>query len=457
MDPSSAPFTEKKYNNELLLKQLTVLLKSDSLYQIRRFIHDLYPAQTAHLIESLHPEDRKKIWVVIPPDVMGEILVQLHVEVARGLIEITAPKDLIKAVESLESDDFVDLLHVIPEPLYSEVMASIDVQERNRLASALSYDDDTAGGLMSLDVLTIQATQSLDDVLQDLRKRGSMPKATDNLFVVDQLDIFQGILPLSVLLTRDPLAMVSASMDSGIDGIPYQMSAEEVALLFEHRDILSAPVVAENGRLLGRITVDDIVDVIRDQADHSFMSMAGLDEEQDMFSPVMISAKRRAVWLGINLLTAFMASWVIDLFEATLEQIVALAVLMPIVASMGGIAGSQTLTLVIRGLALRQISGINAIQLFKKELSVGIVNGVLWSLVVASIGGIWFHSAGIGLILGGAIIINLICAAFAGASIPLILQKMNIDPALAGGVLLTTVTDVVGFMAFLGLATLFLI
>jgi len=456
MDVSSVPFTAKKYNNRLLLEQITALLKSGSLYQIRRFIHELYPAQTAHLIESLRPEDRKKIWAVIPPDVMGEILVQLHVEVARGLIEITAHHDLIKAIESLESDDLVDLLHVIPEPLYSQVMASIGEQERNRLESALSYDDDTAGGLMSLDVLTVQANQSLAEVLQDLRKRGSMPKATDNLFVVDQLDIFQGVLPLSVLLTRDPLVMVAESMDSSIDGIPCQMSAEEVALLFEHRDMLSAPVVAENGRLLGRITVDDIVDVIRDQADHSFMSMAGLNEEQDMFSPVMISAKRRAVWLGINLVTAFLASWVIGLFEATLEQIVALAVLMPVVASMGGIAGSQTLTLVIRGLALRQISGINAVQLFKKELSVGIVNGVLWSFVVASIGGIWFHSAGIGLILGGAVIINLICAAFAGASIPLILQRMDIDPALAGGVLLTTVTDVIGFMAFLGLATLFL-
>ncbi|MBL6988000.1 MAG: magnesium transporter [Methylobacter sp.] len=409
------------------------------------------------IIESLKPEDRKKIWVVIPPEVMGEILVQLHVEVARGLIEITEQKDLIKAVESLESDDIIDLLHVIPEPLCSKVLESIGVQERKRLESALSYGDDTAGGLMSLDVLTVQASQSLDEVLQDLRKRGSMPKATDNLFVVDQLDLFQGVLPISVLLTHDPLLMVSESMDPSIDGIPYQMSAEEVALLFEHRDMLSAPVVAENGRLLGRITVDDIVDVIRSQTDHSFMSMAGLKEEQDMFSPVIVSAKRRAVWLGINLLTAFLASWVIGLFEATLEQIVALAVLMPIVASMGGIAGSQTLTLVIRGLALRQISRINAVQLFKNELSVGAVNGVLWSFVVASIGGIWFQSVGIGLILGGAVIINLICAAFAGASIPLILQKMNIDPALAGGVLLTTVTDVIGFMAFLGLATLFLL
>ncbi|MFA6163128.1 MAG: magnesium transporter [Methylobacter sp.] len=456
MDASAAPSTAKQDNNELLLKQITGLLENGSLNKVRRFIHDLHPAETAHLIESLQPEDRKKIWAVIPPNVMGEILVGLHVEVASGLIEITDRKDLIKAAESLESDDLVDLLHVIPEPLRSKVMDSISVRKINRLEFALSYGDDTAGGLMSLDVLTVRADESLDEVLRYLRKRGSMPTATDNLIVVDRQKHFQGVLSLTVLLTKDPSSMVSESMDSSIHGIPYHMPAGEVALLFEQRDMLSAPVIAEDGRLLGRITIDDIVDVIRDQADHSFMSMAGLNEEQDMFSPVVTSAKRRAIWLGVNLLTAFLASWVIGLFEATLDQIVALAILMPIVASMGGIAGSQTLTLVIRGLALRQISNSNAEQLFRKELAVGAVNGMLWAVVVAVIAGFWFQSASIGALLGCAMVINLVCAAFAGASIPLSLQKIGIDPALAGGVLLTTVTDVVGFMAFLGLATIFL-
>jgi magnesium transporter len=456
-DISSMSATAKQDNNELLLKRMTELLGSDSENEVRQFIQELYPAEIALLIESLAPEDRKKIWKLIPLNTVGEILVDLHVEVANGLIEITDWQDLTTAVESLESDDLIDLLHTLPEPLLSKVTESIGIQERRRLESALSYDDSTAGGLMSLDVLTVRADVSLDVVLRYLRKRGSMPRATDNLVVVDRNDHFQGVLPLAVLLTKNPHAMVSEVMDFSMSGIPYQMPAGEVALLFEQRDMISAPVVAEDGKVLGRITVDDIVDVIREEADHSLMSMAGLDEEQDIFSPVMTSAKRRAIWLGINLLTAFLASWVIGLFEATLDRIVALAVLMPIVASMGGVAGSQTLTLVIRGLALRQISSINAIRLFRKEIAVGVVNGALWAAIVACIAGIWFQSSSIGLLLGSAMLINLVCAALAGASIPLALQKIGVDPALAGGVLLTTVTDVIGFMAFLGLATLFLV
>jgi len=449
--------TAKQDNNELLLKRMTELLGSGSENEVRQFIQELYPAEIALLIESLAPEDRKKIWKLIPLNTVGEILVDLHVEVANGLIEITDWQDLTTAVESLESDDLIDLLHTLPEPLLSKVTESIGIQEKRRLESALSYDDNTAGGLMSLDVLTVRADVSLDVVLRYLRKRGSMPRATDNLVVVDRNDHFQGVLPLAVLLIKNPHAMVSEVMDFSMSGIPYQMPAGEVALLFEQRDMISAPVVAEDGKVLGRITVDDIVDVIREEADHSLMSMAGLDEEQDIFSPVMTSAKRRAIWLGINLLTAFLASWVIGLFEATLDRIVALAVLMPIVASMGGVAGSQTLTLVIRGLALRQISSINAIRLFRKEIAVGVVNGALWAVIVACIAGIWFQSSSIGLLLGSAMLINLVCAALAGASIPLALQKIGVDPALAGGVLLTTVTDVIGFMAFLGLATLFLV
>ncbi|MBF6648600.1 magnesium transporter [Methylobacter sp. BlB1] len=449
--------TAQQDNNELLLKRMTELLGSGSENEVRQFIQELYPAEIALLIESLAPEDRKVIWKLIPLNTVGEILVDLHVEVANGLIEITDWQDLTTAVESLESDDLIDLLHTLPEPLLSKVTESIGIQEKRRLESALSYDDNTAGGLMSLDVLTVRADVSLDVVLRYLRKRGSMPRATDNLVVVDRNDHFQGVLPLAVLLTKNPHAMVSEVMDFSMSGIPYQMPAGEVALLFEQRDMISAPVVAEDGKVLGRITVDDIVDVIREEADHSLMSMAGLDEEQDIFSPVMTSAKRRAIWLGINLLTAFLASWVIGLFEATLDRIVALAVLMPIVASMGGVAGSQTLTLVIRGLALRQISSINAIRLFRKEIAVGVVNGALWAVIVACIAGIWFQSSSIGLLLGSAMLINLVCAALAGASIPLALQKIGVDPALAGGVLLTTVTDVIGFMAFLGLATLFLV
>ncbi len=452
--PSS---TVNQEHNENLLTQVTEFLDAGSSVEIRNLIHSLYPAETANILESLDVEQREKIWDVIPPSVMGEILIRVRTEVGQGLLKMTDRKDLIKATENLESDDMVDLLHSLPEPLLSEVMESIGVHERNRLESALSYDDHTAGGLMSLDVLTIRPDMTLEVVMRYLNKRGGMPSSTDSLIVVDRSDHLLGVLSLSDLLTNKPSTKVANAMDVRVRGIPYQMAATEVAISFEQRQMLSAPVVAENGRLMGRITIDDVVGVIREEADHTIMSMAGLDEEQDMFAPVMTSAKRRAVWLGVNLFTAFLASGVIGLFEATLEEIVALAVLMPIVASMGGIAGSQTLTLVVRGLALRQVSSSNAKQLLIKEISVGVVNGVLWALIVSIIAGLWSQDMDLGLILGAAMVINLVCAAAAGASIPIILDKMGIDPALAGGVLLTTVTDCIGFLAFLGLATMFLL
>ena len=294
-------------------------------------------------------------------------------------------------------------------------------------------------------------------VLRYLRLRGEMPDTTDKLVVVDRKDRFKGVLPLSVLLTNDSHESVGKLMLINVQAIPVHLPATEVAVLFEQRDLLSAPVISKNGKLLGRITIDDVVDVIRDEAEHSLMSMAGLDEEQDMFAPVTLSARRRAVWLGVNLFTALLASWVIGLFEATLDQVVALAILMPIVASMGGIAGSQTLMLVIRGLVLRQIGSTNAKVLMYKELAIGAINGLGWACVVALLTTLWFQSLSLGLLIACALIINLVCAAFAGVTIPLVLQKIGVDPALAGGVLLTTVTDVVGFMAFLGLATVYLV
>ncbi|KAF3977331.1 MAG: magnesium transporter [Methylococcales symbiont of Iophon sp. n. MRB-2018] len=440
-----------------LLTQIKGLLESGTQVEIRNLIHSSYPVDTAHVLESLDEAQRKMIWNVIPPNVMGEILIRVDTEVGQSLLKITDRKDLIKATENLESDAMADLLHVLPEPLLSEVMEAMGIHERNRLESTLAYDEHTAGGLMSLDVLTIRSDVTLDVVVRYLRKRMMIPSSTDNLIVVDRADRVQGVLSLANLLIHDPKAKVSDTMDAKVKGIPYKMSAADVAIMFEQRQMLSSPVVRENGRLMGRITIDDVVGIIREKADYSIMSMAGLDEEQDMFAPVMTSAKRRAVWLGVNLVTAFLASWVIGLFAATLEQIVALAVMMPIVASMGGIAGSQTLTLVVRGLALRQVSSANARQLLIKEFSVGIVNGITWATVVAVIASIAFQSTDLGITLGVALVINLACASIAGAGIPLILDKLGIDPALAGGVLLTTVTDCIGFLAFLGLATIFLL
>jgi len=373
-----------------------------------------------------------------------------------GLIEHTDEDDLIAAAGSLETDDLADIFEDLPKAVLHQVVRSMSNQDRRRLQSVMSYDEDSAGGLMNPDMVTIRPNVDLDVVLRYLRQRGELPANTDKLFVVDRDDRYLGVLNISDLLTQSKKESVSHAMVTDQKALPPTLSANEVALFFEDYNLVSAPVVDENNQLLGRITVDDVVDVIRDEADRSLLSLAGLDEDDDMFAPVTRSAKRRAVWLGINLFTAFLAAWVIGLFAETIEQIVALAVLMPIVASMGGIAGSQTLMLVIRGIALNQIGNTNARWLLWKELAVGSLNGILWASVVAVITGLWFQSQSLGLLIGVALIINLIIAALAGATIPLTLKRMNIDPAIAGGVILTTVTDVIGFFSFLGLATIFL-
>jgi magnesium transporter len=409
------------------------------------------------MLEALKPLYRELVWELIETEARGEVLVELNDEVRTSLIETTGTEDLIHAANTLETDDLADILQDLPNVVMQEVLQSLSNQDRNRLETVLAYHEDSAGGLMNTDTITVRPDVTLEVVLRYLRKRGAIPEQTDNLFVVDRNDHYIGLLPLSSLLTNEESLTVAELMLSAEAAIPATMDKKDVALIFEQRDLISAPVVDEQNILLGRITIDDVVDVIREGADHSIMSMAGLDEEQDMFAPATRSARRRAIWLGINLCTAFLASWVIGLYEETLEQVVALAILMPIVASMGGIAGSQTLTLVIRGIALRQIGRTNATLLLGKELTIGILNGLLWAIVVAIIAGAWFQSPEIGLLIGSAMVINMVCAALAGVTIPLALEKLGIDPALAGGVLLTTITDVVGFVAFLGLATLYLI
>jgi magnesium transporter len=319
----------------------------------------------------------------------------------------------------------------------------------------MSYAEDTAGGLMNTDAITVRPNITLDVVLRYLRRHEILPEMTDNLIVVNRRDELIGLLPLAKLLVSDPAVTVREIMDTSADGIPVSMPDDQVAQLFERNDWVSAPVVDDTGKLLGRITIDDVVDVIREDADHSLMSMAGLDEDEDTFSPIMKSFPRRAVWLGINLITAFIASSVISLFEGTIDKVVALAVLMPIVASMGGVAGTQTLTIVIRGMALGHIGRNNSRWLVNKEFWVGAMNGLCWALVVAVAASLWFNDTTLGLIIAAAMIINLMTAALAGTLLPIFMKKINVDPALAGSVALTTITDVVGFMSFLGLATLF--
>jgi magnesium transporter len=324
------------------------------------------------------------------------------------------------------------------------------------LEAVLGYPEDSAGGLMDPDTLTVRGDVNVDVVLRYLRVRKRIPEGTDAIFVVDRNGEYQGCLFIAALLTAGPDARVNDLADTTVPAIDAATDAADVALLFETHDLVSAAVIDESGVLLGRITIDDVVDVIRDQAEHAVLSMAGLDEDDDIFAPVFVSARRRSVWLGVNLATAFIAAWVAGMFEATLEQVVMLAILMPIVPSMGGIAGNQTLVLITRGIALGHIESSNARWLLNKELGVGLLNGLLWSAVVAIVTMWWFGTWRIGLVIAIALAVNLACAALAGFSIPLLLRRLKIDPALAGGVVLTTITDVVGLAAFLGCGTLLL-
>ena len=439
------------------LEILTQALDSGAASQISTLLSNLHAAEIADLLESFPHGPREILWDLVNPDDHGETLVHLNDEVRAGLIDEMNIDDLVAATEGLDADDLADLIQDLPGAVTQEILRSMDKQNRERLVSVLHYPEDTAGGLMNVDTVTVRADVTLDVVLRYLRLHIDIPDNTDSLIVVDRNDNYKGVLPLTLLLTNDPDLLVAEIMNRDNVTINAGLPDTEVARLFETHDLVSAPVISEAGKLLGRITIDDVVDVIREDADQSLLRLAGLDDEDDTFAPVVKSARRRAVWLGINLFTAFLASWVIGLFQATLQQVVALAVLMPIVASMGGIAGSQTLIIVIRGMALGQIGNSNARWLMYKELAVSALNGTGWAVVVAVIAATWFQDRTIGIIIGAALIINLLFAAIAGLSIPFLLKYMNIDPAHAGTVLLTTVTDVVGFMVFLGLGTIFLL
>jgi magnesium transporter len=448
--------SQNKEEQKDYLQLFTKLLRDNDLQQVEQQLEEMHPAEIAHLLESLPSDLREIVWAQVPPEAEGEILTNLNEEVLATVIRGMDPEQLVAATEDLETDDLADILPEIPQDVAQELLLTMEQQDRERLHAVLSYDEDTAGGLMNLDTVVVRTDTTLDVVLRYLRRRGEIPETTDALFVVEREGHYLGYLTLITLLTSDPDQLVGDVMERDEEAIPAMMPAREVANRFEQRDLISAPVVDEHNILLGRITIDDVVDVIRDDAEHSLMSMAGLNEEVDIFAPVLTSTRRRAVWLGINLITALLAAWVIGLFEGTIQKFVALAVLMPIVASMGGIAGSQTLTLVIRGIALGQISGSNARRLLSKEIWVSIWNGLIWAIVLAAIADLWFDDYRLGLIIAAAIIINLLVAAIAGATIPLLLRRLGADPALGGGVVLTTVTDVVGFFAFLGLATVFL-
>ena len=440
-------------NIELLRQQLD----GGRMRAARVMVNSLHPSELARLLESLPRKKRAMLWEIVDSEIEGDVLVEVSDEVRDGLIESMQTEQLIAAVDGMEVDDLADLLVDLPEAVTQKVLQSLDKQDHERIQQVLAYDEESAGGLMNVDIVTVRPDVTLEVVARYLRAVGEITDGTDSIFVVSRDNGYIGSLYLSRLLTGDPNEMVANVMSTNIKPILAHTPSTQVVWEFENRDLLSAPVVDDDFHVLGRITVDDVVDVIRDEAEHSLMSAAGLDEEDDMFAPVVKSASRRALWLGVNLATAFLAAAVVGQFQTAIDKIVLLAVLMPVVPSMGGVAGTQSLTIITRAIALGQINKGNAPGILRKELMVGLLNGIGWAMIVALFTFVWFEEWKIGGIIGGAMIINMFVAALAGFSIPLILKRMNIDPALGGGVVLTTVTDVIGYAAFLGLGAALLL
>jgi magnesium transporter len=443
-----------QHNN--LLSKLGSAIDSVTLNQVRHTLNNLSPPDVAHQLETAPPKYRRILWELVDPEISGEVIHELSDEIKLEFLDEMDSVEVASLTEGLDVDDIVDILQQLPDRVIPEVLQAMSAQDRQRVESVLTYNEDTAGGLMDTEVITVRPDITVDVVLRYLRRFEEIPEITDNLFVVNRDDTFAGNLPLGMLLTSAPTTTVREVMNTEVRGIHVDLTDSEVSQLFQRHDLVSAPVVDDENHLLGRITIDDVVDVIVEDADHSLLAMAGLSDTEDTFSSIGKTVPRRAVWLGVNLLTAILASTAISLFEDALDKVVALAILMPIVASMGGVAGSQTLTVVIRGMALGQIERGNLNWLLSKEFAVGALNGLLYALIVGCVVSLWFQDATMALIIGLAMAINLMAAAISGTLLPVLLKFLKIDPALAGTVILTTITDVVGFISFLGLATLFL-
>lgn len=425
-----------------------------ALDETRLLLESLTPQEAANLLTSTPPHVRRVLWELLGEETAYQALGYLHDDVRATFLEAMEAEELIAALEELDYDDFVDILQQLPATLTQEVLAGMDATDRARVEAILLYPEDSAGGLMNADAITVQPRHAVELVLRYLRLRKELPDALDSLIVVNEAGEYVGVVPINRLLTSDPTVTVREIMDTEIEPIRVDMQDTDVARIFSELDLVSAPVVDSAGQVLGRITIDDVVDVILGEADEAVLAPRGLDTEDDTFAPILKSVRRRSLWLGINLLTAFVAASVINAFEDTIAEVVALAVLMPMVASMGGVAGSQVLVLVIRGMALGQISGANLGYLLNREIAIAALNGLLVAGVVASVAAIAFRDLTLGGIIAAAMVINLIVAAVAGSVLPGLLRRLDVDPAIAGGVVLTTVTDVTGFFVFLGLATL---
>ena len=423
--------------------------------EIKGLLNELTTSEVAHLLESAPPKKRKELFALIDTKDEGDVLFEVGEEIQQDLVSNISNEELSAAVEPLELDEKVDILQNLPEDRMLKVLSKMSLMDRNRVEESLIYPDDTAGGLLNNDVISVRPENTLEVVLRYLRSHGELPENTDKIFVVSKENLYLGELLISKLITSEPSSTVEEVMDQSVDPIIFNQEDREVARIFERENLVSIAVLNYENKLIGRITIDDVVDVIMEDADQNILGMAGIAE--DTFAPPGRAAKSRVFWLSMNLLTAFIAAFTINIFQDTLDKIVYLAVLMPIVASMGGVAATQTLTIVIRGLTLDQINTSNMSWLFKRELAVSIINGIVLAILVGSATYLWFGDVKLGFLISGALIINLISSVIAGIFVPLFLRKMKQDPAIAGSVVVTTVTDVIGFFSFLGLATLFLI
>mgnify|MGYP000088323743 CR=1 FL=1 len=450
-------------HSEKKLGKLISDLERDQITSIQQTLTSLHPSEIARLLESLTPGKRKIIWQLVDQDDEGDVLKELVEDVRQNLIGEMDATELIAATQDMELDDLADLLVDLPETVTEQVITALDRQDQIRLESVMSYDEDTAGGLTNPRIISVRRGITIEVLMRYLKRLNKLPEHTNYIYIVNRNDEYLGALKLVDLFLEDKNKPIETIMDESVKAMLADVDVKQVAMDFQNLDLISIPVIDEKNRLLGQITVDDVVDVIQDQVNSEIFNMAGLDDEDDIFAPVILSTKRRAVWLGMNLITAFVVAGAIGLFQEILQQIVILAVLMPIVASMGGVAGNQTLILVIRGIAMGKIQRSNARKLLVKEGSVALLNGFIWSIVVSVLTVVLFLDADfqnywkIGIIVGAAMLLNIFASAIAGVAIPFLLKKMGIDPALAGGVLMITLTDVLGFVTFLGLATLFLL
>ncbi|HCH70539.1 MAG TPA: magnesium transporter [Colwellia sp.] len=448
--------TLEQENIHQTLHQVNQALDSGMFVYVRKLLQDISAYDLALILESSTAKTRPVLWQLIDVEHHGEILEELNEEVRKGILQSMRPEKLAAVAEGMDVDDIAEVLRTLPDGIYRKVLNSMDSQDRSRVETALSYEEDTAGAIMNTDTITFRPEVSVEVVLRYLRLKGQLPEATDSFYVVDRNNFFIGAVSLAAIITAQPNIIISTLINAEIEAVQANMDEQEVAQLFERHDWFSAPIIDKSGHLLGRITIDDVIDIIRENAEHSMMSMAGLDDEADTFAPVIKSTKQRSLWLGVNLITALLAVAVTSMFEGIFQQLAILAVLNSLVPSMGGVAGNQTLTLVIRGMALGHIGDSNARSLLKKEVAIGFLNGLIWALLIATFVAIWKQDLMLGGVIAIAMLMNMTAAGLAGVSIPLMLRRLHIDPALAGSVIITTVTDVVGIFAFLGTATLLL-